>query len=483
MNATLNPFVTSEQFEKVRPGHRVQFSPRFAVGGPHGLRKAVTGVVRAIDSQGRAQVGDWIIPVAKVRRYGAGAYKEWARAEQKAHRQHVYGALQPAEKRALESCAKTARAAFVSTSKYSGPTDKNFNAEMKRAREKFMREHGITDDTDRGQCEALAAFIQRAMDQGVTPKLEGIEYVSADSGNIGIGDVVSLGGKPFKLVGYTPDGKMRMKDGYEITVPAEYIPRDVAVPVKSVFKKLEKKRDERVAKLRAKPKPAIAVRPTKLPAPPPKVKLRRPLKRRRVWRRAARLSRPRVHASRVAATFWLDRPKDDRDETPLCRDGGGRFSSCDVDDIDVPSSRGFRRIKRRRVHRRRQRRWCFGRDKRGRYLPIHRHERNPKAKIITETDLLGREIARLIGETGTGEQIPLFDREHELTPDEKAERRETEKWRKRCERDSAKGQLDLFLNPNGDDDTDAALLGWLAGVGVFLYLMAKDRQSDFGEPK
>ncbi len=238
--------VTITPFEQVKVGHRVAFRPRDAIGGGRGLRKPIHGRVRHIEA-GLAQIGDWMVPIDSVQRLSGDVYNEFSKAARKAERQQVYGSLKPEQKRALEGCAKDARLAFLSTSAYSGPIDKQFLADAKRRREGLMREHGIEDTTDRGQCEALPLFLERALAAGDVPELKNIEYVSADSGVVGVGDTVNIGGKPFKLAGYSPEGKAILKDGYEILVPMESIPRDKGTAIKSVFS-LKIKRERRLAR-------------------------------------------------------------------------------------------------------------------------------------------------------------------------------------------------------------------------------------------
>lgn len=237
-----------EKFEIVKLGHRVIFKPRDAVGGGQGLRKAITGRVTNLDDgSGMAQVGQWMVPYKKVRRLDADAYKEYSSAARKCERQEVYGGLKPAQKKALTACAKNARAASLYTcmGSYSGPITKSVNAEMKRCREKFMGRHGIKDTTDRGQCAALPLFLERALKAGKVPALRDIEYRSAETGNIGIGDTVSIGGHPFKLAGYTPEGNVTLKDGYEIVVPPEYVPLDAGSAILVLKKPKIKKRRQR----------------------------------------------------------------------------------------------------------------------------------------------------------------------------------------------------------------------------------------------
>jgi hypothetical protein len=113
-----------------------------------------------------------------------------------------------------------------------------------------MRRHGIEDFTDRGQCEALPKFLERALAAGQVPQLRGIQYASAENGTVGVGDVVSIGGKPFKMAGFTKDGAVILKDGYEIVVPADLIPTDKGAPIRSGLERLEVKRKARLKKWR-----------------------------------------------------------------------------------------------------------------------------------------------------------------------------------------------------------------------------------------
>lgn len=229
---------TIEQFEKVRRGHRVVFSPRDAIGGARGLRKQIIGVVANLDPKaGIAQVGDWIVPVKKLQRAGGGAFREFAKVRRKTERERIYGALSPAEKKKLQTCAQDARAAFLSTTPYSGPANKAFYTEMKGARERLMRERGITDTSDRGQCKALPLFIERALHRGKVPELRGVKFVSADTGMVAVGDSIKLAGHKFKITGYTTDGQIRLEDGHKIIVPSEFVPKDTEAPKKPVVPK------------------------------------------------------------------------------------------------------------------------------------------------------------------------------------------------------------------------------------------------------
>jgi len=244
---------TIESFEMVKLGHRVRFLPRDSIGGAQGLRKPIVGRVRNIDKQrGTAQIGDWIVPLKKIQRLQGDVYRSWSKVARKAEHKAIYGDLKPPEKKQLLNCAKDARQAFLTTSSYTGPLNKSFLSEIKRTRQSYMRRHGIEDFTDRGQCEALPKFLERALAAGQVPQLRGIEYASADNGTVGVGDVLTIGGKPFKMAGFTKDGAVILKDGYEIIVPADLLPKDKGSPIRSGLEKLEVKRKERLKRWRKK---------------------------------------------------------------------------------------------------------------------------------------------------------------------------------------------------------------------------------------
>jgi len=393
---------TIETFETVKRGHRVIFSPKNAIGGAQGLRKSITGKVVNLDTAtGLAQIeGGWVVPVKRLQRTGSGAYREYSRAARKAERQRIYGALPTADKKKLLTCAQDARAAFLSTTPYSGPANKAFYSEMKGARERFMREHGIEGTDDKAQCSALPLMISRALARDKVPELRGVDFKSADRGEIGIGDVVKIGGHPYKFVSYSPEGNAILKDGHTIEVPAEYVPRDKTGPVDSVFKRKMRSRAERRASLRK----SLGV----------------PERRRR----------PRMRRKYAAA------------HTPHVRRGRRR------DCFTV----------------------CVRRDPRGRFSKLRSRGQNPQSRVVVETDLFGRRLARLVGDSGKAIQIPLFDREHELTPEEKAERRETVKWRKQRDEGRRAGQQELFENPPAGTPWL-----WLLGTGALIYLLARSQ--------
>jgi hypothetical protein len=248
----------------VKRGHVVRFYERDAIGGSRRRKKPLYGRVRNIDAaSGLAQVGDYLIPLRRLARVRRDVYRDWQRAERKAHYAAVYKGLSAAEKRRLATCAKDARLAseYVCVGEYSGPADARYYGELKRCRESQMAARGITDTTDKGQCRALPLLIARALERGKVPVLRGVEYVSADSGGIGVGDTVTLGGHPYKLVGYAPDGKAVLKDGFEVAVPAEYVPHDKGTPIVSVFEKLKARRAARLTHLKRARRRTPALRP------------------------------------------------------------------------------------------------------------------------------------------------------------------------------------------------------------------------------
>ena len=396
---------TVEQFEDVKTGHAVTFSPRDAIGGPRGLRKRIRGWVHHIDTaSGLAQIGDWLVPLRKVQRLGSSVWKAWSAAHRKAERKRIYGSLKRGEKGRLATCAKDARQTSLATclGDYSGPLSKEVNAEMKICRERYMKKRGIDDFSDRGQCEALPLFLERALNAVRVPTLKGVEYVSADAGNIGVGDKITLGGQPFKFASYTPDGKAVLKGkDYEISVPLENVPRDIGSGVVSGLEKLEEKRAQRLARFAKKG--------------------------------------ARIYRRRVAKT-----------KRPLPRRTTPKYS---------------RHARRHRRRRRSKWCYCFGRDRRGKFRSLRRRARNPK--VATGSDLFGREFAELIGDSGRAEQIPLFEREHALSPEEKAELRETARWRGRREKERSEGQLDFLQNPLGREleEPPPAWAKWLMLLG------------------
>src|SRR4029077_8624562 len=92
---------TLEEFEVIKKGHTVRFSPRDAVGGARGLRKQITGrVININPATGMAQVGDWLVPVSKLQRAGKAMFREWARESRKADRKRFYGGMKRAENKA-----------------------------------------------------------------------------------------------------------------------------------------------------------------------------------------------------------------------------------------------------------------------------------------------------------------------------------------------------------------------------------------------
>lgn len=74
----------------------------------------------------------------------------------------------------------------------------------------------------------------------------------------------------------------------------------------------------------------------------------------------------------------------------------------------------------------------------------HFGARNP---IQEDTDLLGTRFGQVAGPKIAGTQLALFGEQHQLTPEERAASAETEKWRKKREKEAARGQGDMFANP------------------------------------
>lgn len=158
---------TIEPFEIVKSGHRVVFSPKAALAGPGGVRKPVHGRLVAIDAAGRGTVldaggGQWIVPMKAARRERDSIWKEFSRARRQHETKSVYGHLTPQQKKALSTCAKTARMAALSgcLGDYSGPMTMQVRAEMKRCRDNRLKAAGYDDLSDRGQ-RATAAIMPR----------------------------------------------------------------------------------------------------------------------------------------------------------------------------------------------------------------------------------------------------------------------------------------------------------------------------------
>jgi len=244
----LNPLTTSDEIERaIKVGSMVSFSPKHAVGGAKRLRKSIKGRVRTIDKQaGTVLVGDWLVPIGKVQRLRKYVHRDWQRQEAKAVRQHVYGDLARGEKGKLRTCAADARRAFIAPVEYSGPADAGFYADVKRARDRFMREKGIEDTSDLGQCEAFPLFLERALKHGKTPQLDTVRYLSSVADKVGVGDTITLVGKPYQLTEINCEGQAILKGPHTLRVPMESIPTDrdpEPVPVASAVASKEPSTD------------------------------------------------------------------------------------------------------------------------------------------------------------------------------------------------------------------------------------------------
>jgi len=224
----LNPLTTSDAIERaIKVGSMVSFSPKHAVGGPQGLRKNITGKVRNIDAKaGTALVGDWLVPISKVQRLRKYIFRDWQKQEAKAVREHVYAGLARGEKGRLRTCASDARKAFMAPIEFAGPADAGFYSDVKRARDRFMREKGIEDTSELGQCEAFPLFLERALKHGKIPPLDTVRYLSADAGSVGVGDTITLVGKPYQLAEIDSEGQAILKGPHTLRVPMESIPAD-----------------------------------------------------------------------------------------------------------------------------------------------------------------------------------------------------------------------------------------------------------------
>lgn len=219
---------TVEAFETVKVGHRVSYHAGDAYGGNKRMKKRQYGVVRSIKDS-TAQVGDVLIPLRKVRRVGSDVYREFQRAKQKSERQQVYGKLRPKAKKRLAACAKQARVAagYLCSGGWTGPADARYLAAVKTCREARMKRWGIHDTTDRGQCKALPWFMQEAMAGGAVPEVRGIEYLSAETGPLEVGQRIRLGGKLFTFTGFDGDKAVLRSGSKTLKVPFERVPHDV----------------------------------------------------------------------------------------------------------------------------------------------------------------------------------------------------------------------------------------------------------------
>jgi len=312
-----NPLTTSDEIERdIKVGSVVTFAPKDAIGGAQGLRKSIKGRVGSIDKQaGTALVGEWLVPLSKVQRLRKYVFRDWQRQEAKAVREHVYGGLARGEKGRLRTCAADARKAFMAPIEYTGPADAGFYVDVKRARDRFMREKGIEDTSDVGQCSALAVLLERALQHGKKPDLDSIIYKSAESGAVGVGDTLRLVGKPYKLTEITNEGKAVLQGaGRSLEFPFDSIPTD-AEPVKT-----------KLTSTRETPMSARAHRPVRRSRERKIVRM--PGSRRSAFRYHPERKSPTIRSRRYRGrrTFWDSRPK-------YCyrhcfgRDRGGRFTS------------------------------------------------------------------------------------------------------------------------------------------------------------
>lgn len=245
-----NP-ATLEDFETPEVGDRVEFLPADAAGGNQGLRKVRKAKVLAIrDGMATVEVrgtrrgsGQWFVPVNKLRRHAGDMKRELKSAQRK----EAYSGLARGEGVKLARCAKDARrvAEDLCIGGYQGPITPKVRQELVECREKAMQEVGITDTTDKGQCRALAHFVGKALRKGQVPQIGSVEFVSEESGNIGQGDAVKIGGHRFEIAGHDAEGNVRLSDDYEVQVPPEYIPRDVGSAEPARPGRIEISEDER----------------------------------------------------------------------------------------------------------------------------------------------------------------------------------------------------------------------------------------------
>lgn len=223
-----------ENFDMPNAGHRVRFNRAHAIRRPTDATQALSprqsGTIDHLfmfDGQTVAQIGEWTVPVDAVKRLKQDVKADFTTALDAFEQERVYTGLTKPEKARLNQRAEDARRAFVNAQDMpSHPDQFGINTEIKDRRGKFLSAIGFKETGIKEQAEALPKFLEAALNKGQVPELKTIEYLSAESGAVGVGDKLKIAGDEFTLKEITADGRAKLKDGIPIEVPMEFIPKD-----------------------------------------------------------------------------------------------------------------------------------------------------------------------------------------------------------------------------------------------------------------
>lgn len=112
-----------------------------------------------------------------------------------------------------------------------GSLTQQVKTEKRELRRKMMAEHGIEGIGADSEAQILPKVLEKTLNAAEGPEwvrpLKSVELVSAESGQIGVGDKVKIAGDEFTLKEIDPKtGKAKLKDGIPIEVPFDRIPKD-----------------------------------------------------------------------------------------------------------------------------------------------------------------------------------------------------------------------------------------------------------------
>ncbi|MCZ7644333.1 MAG: hypothetical protein M5U26_03475 [Planctomycetota bacterium] len=87
-----------------------------------------------------------------------------------------------------------------------------------------------------GRAKGLPKTISDALDAGVPAdllqdQLKSVDFIDADAAELMVGDKFKLGGDTYTVKGTTPEGKLKVKDGYQLELPPEHVPMDAGTAI------------------------------------------------------------------------------------------------------------------------------------------------------------------------------------------------------------------------------------------------------------
>ncbi len=225
-----------DDFTQVDKGRMVSFRPKDSIEGAGGTRNARRGIVANMDYQaGMATVdsnGDlFTIPIEKVKRLDSKAYGDYAAAKADYEHAKAYEGLTPEQAKLQKAHAADARELFRRTANVPDQIamqgDQEINKAVKGQRQEYIDALGIKQIGDAADARALPKVLEDALAMGLEPQgLKGIDFVSAESGAVGVGDKLKIANDVFEVKEITPQGTAKLKDGIPIEVPMDRIPHD-----------------------------------------------------------------------------------------------------------------------------------------------------------------------------------------------------------------------------------------------------------------